>query len=107
MKNIPQQKELLLLVHSNFFSQQLEKVSVTANDGWFSQKEQLKDACRNGLVHEILPECFDNNTVNSIPLQKINDANLFINLQFSSGRSKKEKRHSINPYFFMQLQEFN
>lgn len=107
MKSATPQNELLLMVHSNFFSNQLVKLSCTQTDGWFSQKEQLKDACWNGLASEILPECFCNTGVVTAPLQKINDANLFIDLQFSAGRQVKEKRYSLNPYVFMQLQELN
>lgn len=107
MKNNPLQKELLLMVHSNFFSQQMEKVCVSQSNGWFSQKEQLKDACRNGLAYKILPECFNESINCKIPLKKINDANLFINLQFSSNGQLKEKICSINPYFFMQVLPLN
>lgn len=106
MKSTASQNELLLMVHSNFFSNQLVKLSCTQTDGWFSQKEQLKDACWNGLASEILPECFSNDE-HTTPLQKINDANLFIDLQFTNKRPVKEKRYSLNPYVFMQMQELN
>ncbi|HQW83252.1 MAG TPA: hypothetical protein PK987_02265 [Ferruginibacter sp.] len=107
MKNTAPQNELLLMVHSNFFSQQLEKLSCTETQGWFSQKEQLKDACWNGLASEILPECFNSSIANTTPLHQINDANLFIDLQFSTNNTVKEKRYSLNPYVFMQMQELN
>lgn len=107
MKNINPQNELLLMVNSNFFSNQMEKLCCTETTGWFSQKEQLKDACWNGLASEILPECFNTNSENAAPLQKINDANLFIDLQFSFKRPVKEIRYSLNPYVFMQQQELN
>ncbi|MGB4844789.1 MAG: hypothetical protein WBP16_10010 [Ferruginibacter sp.] len=107
MKSITNRKELLLVLHSKFVSQHLEKICATGDNNWFSQKEQLKDACRNGLASEILPECFNSNSQLTIPLRQINDANMFIGLQFSANLQGKEKKYSLNPYFFMQVQELN
>lgn len=107
MKIIRKQKELLLVLHSQFFSKQLVEAGNTETKGWFTQKEQLKKACRNGLPSEILPECFDSVYDKSIPLWKINDANTFIDLVFCKYTQKKEKEFSLNPYVFMQVQGFN
>lgn len=101
------QKELLLVIHSSFFSKQMEESCHATTEGWFSQKEQLKMACRNGLSSEILPECFDKNFDKSIPLWEINDANTFIDLVYCKYTQRKEKQFSVNPYIFMQVQGFN
>lgn len=106
MKNNNRQKELLLILHSRFFSQQLEKVSDSHTDGWFSQKEQLKEACWNGLTSELLPECFDQSD-NSILLWDIIDANSFIDLEYCENMPDIEKKYSLNPYIFMQKQGLN
>lgn len=107
MTTSTKQKELLLVVHSTFFSTLWVKNNNAEADGWFSQKEQLKEACYSGLSPELLPECFDKGYDRSAPLWKINDANTFIDLVFCKYTQKKEKQFSVNPYIFMQVQGFN
>lgn len=107
MTTSSKQKELLLVLHSHFFSTQWVKKNHAEADGWFSQMEQLKNACRDGLSPEILPECFDKDYDRSLPLWKINDANTFIDLVFCKHTQKNEKQFSVNPYIFMQVQGFN
>lgn len=107
MKIINKQKELLLLLHSKFFSNQLVEVNNTQAENWYTQKEQMKDACRNGLPLEILPECFDKAGYKSESIWEINDTNSFIDLVFCKYTQTKEKQFSLNPYIFMQVQGFN
>lgn len=107
MKIGTKQKELLLVLHSRFFSKQWVEGNYAGAENWFSQREQLKDACRNGLSAELLPECFDKAFDKSIPLWEINDANTFIDLVFCKYTQQKEKQFSLNPYVFMQVQGLN
>jgi len=107
MNSFGKQKELLLILHSGFFSKAWVKKNHAEADGWFSQKEQLKDACWSGLTPEILPECFDSSSNRSTTLWDINDANTFIDLVFCEYTQRKEKHFSVNPYVFMQVQGLN
>lgn len=106
MKDNNRQKELLLILHSRFFSKQLETIGGSGSEGWFSQKEQLKAACWNGLTPELLPECF-NHKDNSILLWDIIDANSFIDLEFCENMPGLEKQYALNPYVFMQVQNLS
>ena len=101
------QTELLLMVNTGFFSKHLEKVNHTDARDWHSKKEQLIEACWEGFTPEMLPECFAKDHNDSISLREIIDGNAFIDLQFCEGRKKKEKKYSLNPYIFMQVQELN
>jgi len=107
MNNNSKQKELLLIVHSAFFSKAWVKSARAEADGWFSQKQQLKEACIDGLIPELLPECFEKTNNTPVPLWKINDANTFIDLVYCKYTQKKEKQFSLNPYIFMQVQGYN
>ena len=107
MNNISKQKELLLIVHSRFFSKTCVNRIHAEADGWYAQKQQLKEACLDGLIPELLPECFETNNCKSSPVIKINDANTFIDLVFCKNTQKKEKQFSLNPYIFMQVQGYN
>ena len=102
-----QQTELLLMLHTKFFSNHLEKVNRMDARDWYSKREQLIEACWEGLTPEILPECFDKNNDQPISLREIIDGNTFIDLRFCEGRKKTEKHHSLNPYIFMQVQGMN
>jgi len=107
MNSKGKQKELLLILHTSFFEKAWVKNNNAEKDGWFSQREQLKEACWNGLTPEILPECFDNIYDRSTTLCDINEANTFIDLVYCNYTQKEEKQHSLNPYVFMEVQGFN
>ena len=101
------QTELLLMLNTSFFSKHLEKVNRFDARDWYSKKEQLIEACWDGITPEILPECFTKKERNEITLKEIIDGNTFIDLQFCEGRKRKEKQYSLNPYIFMQVKELN
>jgi len=107
MNSHNQQTELLLLLHTGFFSKHLEKVNKTNASDWYSKREQLIDSCWEGLTPEILPECFSKTDTTSISLREIIDGNNFLDLQFCEGRKKREKQYSLNPYIFMQVRVMN
>src|SRR5689334_12659117 len=99
------QTELLLMINTKFFSKQLQKVNRAAARDWHSKKEQLIEACWDGLAAEMLPECFTKDS--KADLWEILDGNTYIDLEFCEGRIRKDKYHSLNPYVFMQVQALN
>ena len=105
--NPGKQKELLLMLHSSFFSKTWVEKNHAEDDGWFSQKNQLKEACWNGETPNLLPECFGETSERPATLCDINDANTFIDLVFCKYTQRKEKQFSVNPYVFMQVQGLN
>jgi len=107
MNTNPRQQELLLMIHSNFFLREWLKINEQENNNKLSDKEQLKEACWNGLTPEILPECFETTFDKSNRLWEINDADAFIDLEFGEHIFNKERAYSVNPYAFMQVQGFN
>ena len=107
MSPVNNQKEILLIVNSRFISKAWVKRDAMDDNNNFSKKEQLIDACWNGMAPEILPECFDALYDKSVTLCEINDANSFIDLVFGRFVPKNKKEFSVNPYRFMQVQGFN
>ena len=101
------QHEILLMTNSRFFSKKWLKINEQENDKKLSTKEQLKEAFWNVLAPDILPECFEKTYDNSTRLWEINDANTFIDLEFGVHIFNKERAYSVNPYVFMQVQDFN
>ncbi|MCW3092895.1 MAG: hypothetical protein JWP81_3964 [Ferruginibacter sp.] len=107
MNSNSKQQEILLMTNTRFSSRRWLKINETASDKNLSQKEQLKEACWNGLAPEILPECFDNINIKLHTLWEINDANAFIDLEFGGFMERKAGEYSVNPYVFMEVQVYN
>ena len=107
MNDIYSQKEILLLLNTRFVSKNWVKRNETASDKQFSVKEKLIDACWNGLLPEILPECFGEANDNQITLWEVNDANTFLDLEYCQQPQIREKEFSLNPYIFLDVQEQN
>lgn len=107
MNNHSRHHEILLMLNARFFSRTWLKINETENNTNRSKKEQLKEACWNGLTPELLPECFERKYDQKIRLWEINDANSFIDLEFGEQMDKKEREFSVNPYAFMQVQGYN
>ena len=101
------QHEILLMINTSFSSRSWTKINDSENCNTLSKKEQLMEACWNGLTPEMLPECFEKNYDKLIRLWGITDANAFIDLEFGEFMLRKENVYSVNPYAFMQVQGYN
>jgi muramidase (phage lysozyme) len=100
-------QEILLMTNTSFSSREWCIKNETAEQKRLSKKEQLIQACWNGLAPKMLPECFDFTYDKSMILWGINDANVFIDLEFGDFVQVIEKVFSVNPYVFMQVQAYN
>jgi hypothetical protein len=107
MKTNSNQQEILLMINTSFSSRVWTKKNETEKDNQLSRKEQLMEACWNGLTPAMLPECFENIYDKLITLWGINDANAFIDLEFGEFMQRKENEYSVNPYAFMKVQGYN
>jgi len=107
MNTSTHQKEILLVSNAGFFSKNWVKRNEAEADKHLTPKEKLIDACWNGLLPEMLPECFDTINDNALSLWEISDTNAFIDLDFWDGELKVEKEFSVNPYIFMEVKEYN
>jgi hypothetical protein len=107
MKTNFRQHEILLMVNSGFSGRKLSVKNVTGEHGAMVQIEELKKACWNGLVQQTLPECFEFKYDQSTFLWEITEANFFINLEYGEFYPSIEKEQSVNPYLFMQIQNYN
>ncbi|MEO5889825.1 MAG: hypothetical protein ABIQ31_06200 [Ferruginibacter sp.] len=101
------QQEILLMINTSFSSRAWAKINEVERDINLSQKEQLMEACWNGLTPEMLPECFEMTNDKLVSLWSITDANTFIDLEFGEFIQRRGKEYSINPYAFMQVQGYN
>jgi hypothetical protein len=106
MKTTTTQQEILIFTNTRFSSR--EWVKKDENDkSNLSPKEQLKDACWNGLITELLPEICEKTYDPNVTLWEINEANSFLALQFGELNGKLDNEFSINPYASLESQHFN
>lgn len=107
MSNNLIQQEVLIMTNTSFSNQEWIRKDEESDNYIFTQKEQLKRACWDGLAPQILPECFDPGHVNQLQLWEMNEADAFIDLEYGGFLAKKEKKFSVNPYVFLAEQEYN
>ncbi len=107
MKTNSTQQEVLLMTGTSFSSRQwCEKTDQGQNN--FTNKEQLQNACWNGLLQEMLPEiCKPTAENKNLYLWQITEAKSFIDLELGEVPEEIEKNHSINPYSFLPAQLFS
>jgi hypothetical protein len=100
-------REILLMANSSFSSREWAVRNELKEGNALTAKERLTQACWNGLAPEMLPECFDSPFEKSLFLWEINEANVFIALEYGEMMRRKDKIFSVNPYIFMELQHYS
>lgn len=101
------QQEILLLFNTSFSEKNCYQPAKSNRLNYSANKQQLKDACWRGMVPSLLPECFDFIIDKSMHLWEINEAETFIQLNYSRFVPHTDKESSINPYFFLTVQILN
>lgn len=89
-------QEILIAHSSDFFSREFflkERASGFEN---LPPKEQLAEACWNGILREVLPEI-----TTHLHLTQINEGNKFLNVCLGDDDEKYSVAFSINPYYFL------
>jgi hypothetical protein len=106
MKNSTQQ-EVLLITGTTFSSAQLSKKDESKpND--LTDIEQLEQACWNGLLQEMLPEIFDKNIAEEKSyLWQIKEGKSFLELEWAESPVEKDNFFSIDPYDFLEAENYN
>jgi len=104
MKTKNMQQEILLFTTSTHAQRALCEKDASDKKSFSFSHEQLKNACWNGLITELLPEICERTYDPTVTLWEINEANSFLELQFGEYNEKVEKNFSINPYAFIPEQ---
>lgn len=108
MKNESLQQEILLVTGSEFASREYSKRENTDNSINVSVIEKLKEVCWSGLLKELIPEIFPGpESAIKIYLLQVREANRFIALEMGEYPTGVDKYLSIDPYRFMEVQQFN
>lgn len=89
-------QEILLAHSSKFFNKEFFCKETSPEYEHLSPKEQLAEACWNGVLREMLPEL-----CSSLHMDQINEGNRFINVCMGDTEDRNNTCFSINPYFFL------
>ena len=108
MKNDSTQQEVLLMTDTAFAARPYSEKDMPENAKNVAGSEALKKACWNGLLKDILPEIFIFNDPGAkLYLWQVKEANHFFSLEMGERPTNIDKSQSIDPYYFMAVQEFN
>jgi hypothetical protein len=108
MKTNSTQQEILLMTGTNFSARQCCEKNDSSNPNNLTGKEQLEEACWNGLLKEMLPELCEHAAGDKkLYLWQIKEGSSFIELELGDVPAEKEKYFSIDPYSFMPVQVFS
>jgi hypothetical protein len=106
MKNSTQQ-EVLLITGTTFSSSQLSKKDESKPNS-LTDIEQLEEACWNGLLQEMLPEIFDKTIADKKSyLWQIKEGKSFLELEWAESPVEKDNFFSIDPYDFLEAENYN
>jgi hypothetical protein len=98
MKPNATQQEILLVTGTRFLGRQCfeagEKEKLT-------EREQLHEACWNGLILDMLPEIIEQPRGEKLFLWQVKEATSFIGIELCEFPDDKESCFSIDPYSFI------
>lgn len=100
------QYEVLIATDSNFFNRQWQEKEAGKND-LISRKIKLVEACWNGLLPALLPECSERLMSDDMVLWEVKEGSNFISLEYANSYPVFNYEQSLNPYLFLQLPTCN
>ena len=110
MPRNPQLQEVIIVSSSRFANKSyVEKKTSNNNEKTNdSKKNSLKDACWNGMLKDILPELFLHfSKENKLFLWQLRECRNVFTMELSEKPGDLDFQASIDPYCFMELQEYN
>ena len=109
MPRLTTHQEVVLVQGTKFANRQYaENNSKPNTNNYLSQHEKLKDACWNGQLKEMMPELFYMFTSDTnLFLWQMREGEKVITMELSEEPTELDFHASIDPYIFMEIQEYN
>ena len=100
-------QEVVLVTKSGFANRQYSK-SNQEKSKQNNQQDQLKEACWNGMLKDMMPEIFCMFTPDTkLYLWQMRECQNMLTLEMSEKPADLDYYASIDPYCFMEIQEYN
>lgn len=100
------QQEVLVILHSSFAYNQLNKIR-EEETVHFMQQEKMEEACASFLLRELLPESFYPDPHQKISFSQIHPGFYFLQQESDELHSEIEKSSSIDPHNFLRTFCYN
>jgi hypothetical protein len=108
MKNYSTQQEVLLMTGTSFSVRQCQERESLDSSKFLTENEKLIQACWNGLLKDMLPEIFlFNDSPEKLYLWQVREANQHFMLEMGDHPTWVNEYLSIDPYRFMEVQEYS
>ncbi len=102
MQPLKSQQEILLITTTTFSIRDLSyKDDKDSNNSFYTIKEQLEEACWNGLLPDMLPEIILRPALdNKLFIWRMQEGNSFLWIELANQPTKSDSVDSINPNLF-------
>lgn len=110
MPHKSQLQEIVIVSSSRFASREYVEKSSGSQEETKKQpkRDTLKDACWNGMLKDILPELFLHfSKDNNLFLWQMRECRNVFTVELADVPGDLDFQASIDPYCFMELQEYN
>jgi hypothetical protein len=110
MPRLQTQSEIILVNGSTFANRQYAEKNNNPEkkDNYLSKHESLKKACWDGMLKEMIPELFFMFTPDTkLYLWQMRECENMMTLEMAEQPVNLDVYASIDPYCFMQVQEYN
>lgn len=105
MKTNSTQQEILLMTNSSFAQRQWCKKDVDEENKNLTPEENMEEACANGLLHELLPEAFNNSR--KMYLWQMHPGFSFVQLELGELPLAVEREFSLDPHNFLSTLNYS
>ena len=108
MARLTTQQEIILVNGTGFANRQYSEKKPSTNNENKSQQDQFKQACWNGILKDIMPELFfmfPSDT--KLFMWQMRESENIFTMEMSEEPSELDFYASIDPYCFMEIQEYN
>lgn len=105
MKNSSTFQEILVFTGTKF--SQREWIGKQGMPEKINSTDELKSACWNGLVTDLIPEICEKTYDPSVTLWEVNEADHFLELQYGTMNEKWQVAMTLNPYLCLMHKEYN
>lgn len=110
MAKLSNLQEVILVNNTMFANRQYSEKNTgkKPSNNYLTQNEKLKDACWNGMLRDIMPELF----LHFAPQDKLymwqmRECENMTTMEMSEEPAPLDFYASIDPYCFMEVQEYN
>jgi hypothetical protein len=102
------QVEILLMTGTSFALGNLCKKEDSRRDDNITEKDQLQEACWNGLIQAMLPEiCLRSENGDRLYLWNVKEAESFLELELGEIFADMDPHSSITPHLFFSTLAYN